>query len=162
MGELGVTMDYRKFSNTVKGMYIRWGGDIFPDYRDVSGPHVSHKRLQRAKSIVVIILAQEEKRITRAFVEFCKRRYHGQNRVVTLDFQAAIQRVKNAKLQPDNDERFGESDGFTIWIARMKMSDEELVGTLLHEALHCLAMIDNKEICAKDEHQVIRELGDDC
>ena len=36
------------------------------------------------------------------------------------------------------------------------------VGTLLHEALHCLAMIDNKEICAKDEHQVIRELGDDC
>ena len=56
--ELGVTMDYRKFSNTVKGMYIRWGGDIFPDYRDVSGPHVSHKRLQRAKSIVVLILAQ--------------------------------------------------------------------------------------------------------
>ena len=56
--ELVVTMDYRKFSNTVKGMYIRWGGDIFPDYRDVSGPHVSHKRLQRAKSVVVLILAQ--------------------------------------------------------------------------------------------------------
>ena len=53
-----MAMDYRKFSNTVKGMYIRWGGDIFPDYRDVSGPNVSHKRLQRAKPIVVLILKQ--------------------------------------------------------------------------------------------------------
>ena len=53
-----MSMDYRKFSKTVKGMHIRWGGDIFPDYRGVSGPHVSHKRLQRAKSIVVLILAQ--------------------------------------------------------------------------------------------------------
>ena len=58
-----MAMDYRKFSNTVKGMYIRWGGDIFPDYRDVSGPNVSHKRLQRAKPIVVLILEQvKEKR----------------------------------------------------------------------------------------------------
>jgi hypothetical protein len=109
-----MAMDYRKFSNTVKGMYIRWGGNIFPDYRDVSGPNVSHKRLQRAKPIVVLILKQvkekqkfnilinwlkEEKRITRAFVEFCKRRYRGQNRMVTLDFKAAIERVKDAKLQ---------------------------------------------------------------
>ena len=30
-------------------------------------------------------------------------------------------------FQPDNEDRFGESDGVTIWIARMKMSDEELV-----------------------------------
>ena len=95
-----------------------------------------------------------------------------------MDFKAAVGRVKKAKLQPDNEERFGESNGFTIWISRMKMSDEELVcivvcrmlmlitvlqvGTLLHEALHCIAMVDNKEICEKDEHQVIRELGDDC
>ena len=42
---------------------------------------------------------QEEKRITRAFVEFCKRRYRGQNKVVKLDIQAAIERVKEAKLQ---------------------------------------------------------------
>ena len=54
----GMAMDYRKFSNTVKGMYIRWGGNLFPDYRDVSGPNVSQKRLQRAKTIVVLILAQ--------------------------------------------------------------------------------------------------------
>ena len=51
-------MDYKKLSNKVKGMYIRWAGDIFPDYRDVSGPNVSHKRLQRAKPIVVLILNQ--------------------------------------------------------------------------------------------------------
>ena len=51
-------MDYKKFSNKVKGMYIRWAGDIFPDYRDISGPNVSHKRLQRAKPIVVLILKQ--------------------------------------------------------------------------------------------------------
>ena len=55
-----MAMDYRKYSSTVKGMYIRWGGDMFPDYRDVSGPNVSHKRLTRAKKIVVLILAQVE------------------------------------------------------------------------------------------------------
>ena len=53
-----MAMDYRKFSNTVKGMNIRLGADIFPDYRDVFGPNISYKRLQRAKSIVVIIIAQ--------------------------------------------------------------------------------------------------------
>jgi hypothetical protein len=35
--------------------------------------------------------------------------------------------INNSIFQPDNEERFGESDGFTIWISRMKMSDEELV-----------------------------------
>ena len=57
-----MAMNYRKFSNTVKGMYIRWGGDIFPDYRDVSGPNESHKRLQRAKPIVILILKQVKKK----------------------------------------------------------------------------------------------------
>ncbi len=41
------------------------------------------------------------------------------------------------------------------------MSAEWLVGTLLHEALHGAATMDNREICEKDEHQVIRQLGDD-
>ena len=57
-----MAMDYRKFSKTVKGMYIRWGVDMFPDYRDVSGPNVSQKRLNRAKTIVVLILAQVQAR----------------------------------------------------------------------------------------------------
>ena len=35
--------------------------------------------------------------------------------------------IQSVFFQPDNDDRMGESDGFTIWIARMKMSDEELV-----------------------------------
>ena len=73
-------------------------------------------------------MLQEERRITRAFTDFVKRRYRGENRAVKLDFKAAVGRVKEAKLQPDNEERFGESNGFTIWISRMKMSDEELVG----------------------------------
>ena len=37
-------------------------------------------------------------------------------------------------FQPDNEDRFGESDGFTIWIARMKMSDEELVRSDKHQS----------------------------
>ena len=41
---------------------------------------------------------KEEKRVTRAFIEFCKRRYCGENRKMTLDFKAAIERVRDAKL----------------------------------------------------------------
>ena len=37
-------------------------------------------------------------------------------------------------FQPDNEDRFGESDGVTIWIARMKMSDEELVRSDKHQS----------------------------
>jgi len=51
-------MNYRKYSSTLPGFYMRWGNTIFPDYRDVSGANVSQKRLSRAKKIVVLILKQ--------------------------------------------------------------------------------------------------------
>ena len=47
-------------------------------------------------------------------------------------------------------------------LSKNKIDYPELVGTILHEALHYFAYFNKKEICEKDEHYVMRALGDDC
>ena len=51
---------------------------------------------------------------------------------------------------------------YKIWISSNKLSDDELVGTILHESLHYLVTFNGNDICEKDEHQVMAKLGDDC
>ena len=81
---------------------------------------------------------------------------------ITYDYEAAYRRVRSTKLCPMNDDCHGESDESGIWICKNKIDYPELVGTILHEALHYFAYFNNKEICEKDEHYVMRALGDDC
>ena len=46
---------YKEIANSTKGFQkLHWGKALFPDYRDLSGPKVSQKRINRAKSIVKI------------------------------------------------------------------------------------------------------------
>ena len=60
-------MSYKSIAKSTKGFKIKWGKGIFPDYRDLSGPDVSQKRINRAKTIVKLILDQERNKITKAF-----------------------------------------------------------------------------------------------
>ena len=44
---------YKQIAYTTKGFSkLHWGKSLFPDYRDLSGPKVSQKRINRAKVIV--------------------------------------------------------------------------------------------------------------
>ena len=106
---------------------------MFPDYRDVSGSHVSQKRINTAKKIVILILLQEERKITKAFEGFARSRYKKKKVVVAVDIQSAIQRVSNCKLKRDNEDDYGEADDEAIWISACKLSDESLIGVILHE-----------------------------
>ena len=78
-----------------------------------------------------------------------------------LDLKGAAGRVDNTSVCHD-ESLYGESDGERIWIAKEKVNDAYLLGTMLHEALHYAARINNKYICEEDEHRVFRALGDDC
>ena len=140
----------------VKGAYVRWSSKIFPSYRDVSGSVVSRKRLNRIKPLVKRILIDDASVIEKEF----KKRHSGN---VKVDFNLALEKVEGARLSSvvkPTEEFYGLTSGRFIWITPMKMSDECLIGTLLHEALHDICTVNGKFMCENDEHIVMRSLGD--
>ena len=155
-------MTYKKRCNKMKGVYLKWNDNcVFPEYKYNSGPIVSNKILKRAKEIVIEILTNEKQKIEQAFKSLTKR-YKDKYIEITYDYEAAYRRVRSTKLCPASDYCYGESDESGIWICKNKIDYAELVGTILHEALHYFAYFNKKEICEKDEHYVMRILGDDC
>ena len=153
------TMPTYKQKRPIKGVYVRWfpsSSKVFPDYREVSGSIVSAKRLNRARELVKNILEQDKNIIEREF----KKRCSGTPKV---DIEMAKRKVDKAKLsstvKPD-ESFYGLTTGEFIWITPMKMSDEFLIGTLLHEALHDICTVNGKNMCENDEHIVMRALGD--
>ena len=103
----------------------------------------------------------DQKNIENGF-KFLAKRYKDKSINITYDYDLAHRRVLSTKLCPANDNCYGESDESGIWICKNKINYAELVGTILHEALHYFAFFNGKEICEKDEHYVMRILGDDC
>lgn len=154
-------MNYKKLASGIKGMHVIWkDGNIFPDYTFNSGSHVSQKRINKAIKVVVKILEDEENKIKRAFKELANKKYKGKKINIDFDFKSSINRVKNAKVNKESDFVDGESDYEQIWINSNKMSDDLLIGVLLHESLHYLTTFNNKDICEKDEHYVMGLLGE--
>jgi hypothetical protein len=150
-----------KMKRPIKGVYVRWHADrnqIFPDYRDVSGSVVSMRRINKAKDLVNKIIDEERATIEREFTKRCS----GKPR---FDFDFAKEKVNSTKLssvvKPD-ESVYGMTTAGTIWITPMKMSDELLIGTLLHEALHDICTVNGKVLCERDDHHVLRALGDNC
>jgi len=155
-------MTYKKHCNKIKGVYLNWNDNcVFPEYKYNSGPVVSNKILKRAKKIAIDILINEKDKIEKAF-KLLTKRYKDKYIEITYDYEAAYRRVRSTKLCPSNDYCYGESDESGIWICKNKIDYPELVGTILHEALHYFAYFNKKEICEKDEHYVMKILGDDC
>ena len=153
--------NYKSFTNSTKGFEkLHWGKSLFPDYRNLSGPNVSQRRINRAKVIVKCILEQESQKITKAFEIFAKKKFYKQTPKTKVDMKKAIDMVENTILSTDDDGLYGESDGEQIWISAIKMSNEALVGTILHESLHNICTINGKDICEKDEHAIMNSLGE--
>jgi len=152
---------YKEIANSTKGFKkLHWGNCLFPDYRDLSGPKVSRKRINRAKIIVKSILQQQRQKIIKAFEIFAKKKYYKQNPKTVVSITRAINMVENTTLYTEDDCIYGYSDGYSIWISAIKMSNEALVGTILHESLHNISTINGKDICEKDEHTIMKSLGE--
>lgn len=153
-------MSYKSIAESTKGYKIKWSKGIFPDYRNLSGPEVSQKRINRAKNIVKLILDQERLKIRKAFHTFAKKKFYNQNVNVNVDINCALNMVDNTTLHTNDEALYGESNGIQIWISSIKMSNETLIGTILHESLHNICTINDKYICEKDEHAIMESLGE--
>lgn len=146
-------MSYRKM------VRFQWApGHIFPVYPPTSGSHASQRRVNKLKPVAVAILTEEATKVRRAFQTLARGRAKG----IQLDLDAACVKIENARMSPESGGLHGESDGDTIWISKNKINDAELLGVLLHESLHYCCTMDGRDICEKDEHRVMRALGDDC
>ena len=56
---------------------------------------------------------------------------------------------------------YGESDPHGIWVSSTApMSFEELLNTLIHEALHDSVLVDNTFLSCDEEHECMFILGD--
>ena len=155
-------MSYIRYVKSIKGLDIIWkNNNIFPFYKNISGSTVSNKRLKHAKNIVLLILKEERNKIENAFKTLAKKKFNNKPIFMKFDFKSSINRVINTVLSNESDDLYGESDGVKIWICKNKLSDQDLVGTILHESLHYICTFNNKDICEKDEHYVMKLLGEE-
>ncbi len=127
---------------------------IFPSVRPgLSGPYLSRKLLNRAKRESSDVIRENNKYIETVFaktmnVSRC-----------TFNLSHALYMIEHAVLL-HCDSAFGYCDGKTIWISDGKMHYKNIVGTLIHEALHGTVHTKGREFTADEEHCAMERLGD--
>ena len=109
---------------------------------------------------MICILKTKQSQILAAFKQLAKR--YSKPPKIELHIEQAIEKVRNARVTYESEDLHGESDDYRMWIPAAKCNDTYLMGTMLHEALHYICTFDGSDICSKDEHYVMRLLGDDC
>ena len=77
----------------------------------------------------------------------------------TFDVVHAVHMIENAILL-SCDSAFGYCDGQTIWISDGKMHYKNIVGTLIHEALHGTVHTRGRVFTEDEEHRAMENLGD--
>jgi hypothetical protein len=102
------------------------------------------------------------------FPDYCQWGPCARNEVtrITIDTDEFIQRIRMAKLDPVKDGCYGESDDCEVCISEiMEMTDEELRGTIIHEALHYICKVDRgygyQWMPTIDEHTAMHIFGKD-
>ena len=89
-----------------------------------------------------------------------KKKYYNKNPITVVNLESAISMVENTTLYTGDECLYGYSDGYSVYVSAIKMSNEAWVGTILHESLHNIGMINGKDICEKDEHTIMKSLGE--
>ena len=144
---------------------VRWGEGIFPECRPfswLSAVLVTKPMLQLAIEMAVAVVTAEAETISLAFRAFAAR---ASNSTAVLG------------MEEENPERlaehprsyrladiwwcYGESSTDTIWISNsVPMAFDELLNTLIHEALHDTTRVDGEFLTCNEEHEVMFLLGD--
>jgi hypothetical protein len=72
----------------------------------------------------------------RTFHNHAVRKYRCKASQITFDDTGALKRIAAATVCYDDDDILGRTDGHAIEIACVDMTHAEIVGTLIHEAMH--------------------------
>jgi len=135
---------------------------------------VTNARLARAKYQAVRRVIGNEDQIVDCFVRtaymsaYCNRFSRPRQDVVGIDIKISeiLRRIRIAIITAVKDNCYGESDDEEVCISGvMDMTDEELITTLIHEALHYICYTDRGYgyncMCTRDEHHAMYLFGRD-
>jgi len=92
--------------------------NIFPTYPNTSGSHVSQRRINKQKDVVIHILKTKQTQIMLAFEKLAKR--YSKTPKIELNIEQAIEKVRNARVIYDSEDLHGESDDYRMWIPAAK------------------------------------------
>ena len=134
-----------------------------PEIENISRP-VTAARLGRAKFQAVRNLMTHRDYINETFRSFCFGKYDKCKRV-KVDMDEAIQRARRCTINPFLEKVWGESNDEDVHVSdEFPMTDAELIGTIMHEALHYVCRLDRgygwRDLCTRVEHDVMAHLGD--
>jgi len=81
-----------------------------------------------------------------------------------INLDELVKRARMCEIGPVTDGCYGESDDMEVLVSGvMPMSDYELTGTIIHEALHYICKVDRgyyyRWMCTRDEHLAMEMYG---
>jgi hypothetical protein len=132
----------------------------FPSYNEHDRRHlVTPQRLNQAIHKATSLFAAKRPEYTRVFRNYASKHLHCKRQAVKFcPLSESQARIRKAQLY--DSQHFGETDGLQIWISRKPMSFAELVGTLIHEELHCFCRARGRYLGAESDHHCMKTLGD--
>ena len=134
----------------------------FPEYRATDGQHfVTPQRLNQAVHKATCLFAMKRPEYMRVFRNHAANHHRCKRQSVKFcPLSSSQSRIRKARLY-DSGPYFGETDGVQIWISQSTpMSFAEIVGTLIHEELHCFCRARGRYLAASSDHRCMKTLGD--
>ena len=135
----------------------------FPAYAQTHRSVVTARRLQQAVHRATAHFEEQGPEFQRVFRQYaCRRLRCKAHAVAFAPLAESLKRIRSARLV-DVDDCYGWTDGHVIYVSRLlPMAFDELVGTLLHEELHCFCHARGKWLGIEREHHCMRVLGEMC
>ena len=122
---------------------------------------MTHKALSLAKWQAGKLFKDRVGLAQERFRNYAVRKYRCKPQQVTFDNAGALKRISKAVLFEDDPSLLGRTDGVTIEISgACDMTHPELIGTLIHEALHDWCRVRGKFMSCGREHFCMSKCGD--
>jgi hypothetical protein len=127
----------------------------------MKGKFVTHKQLSVAKWQARKLFTDRVDLAEKRFRNYAVRKYRCKPQQVTFDNFGALKRISKAVLFDDDPSLLGRTDGVTIEISGgCDMTYPELIGTLIHEAMHDWCRVRGKFMSCGREHHCMSQCGD--
>ena len=136
---------------------------IFPLYEDESAEFLcTEQKLNLAKMIATRLFEVGEAEAQRVFRNYCVRKYRCKRHNVKFKpRRQSLRRIRSAILNSEIPELLGQTDGDTIEVSsNTLMTFTDLVGVLVHEALHNWCHVYGRVLSGTVEHHCMAVLGD--
>ena len=133
------------------------------DVSDLDEMHgvVTPVRLEKAKWQARHLFKLRHDFTRRKFYNYAMRKYKRCKRhQVRFDSAGALRRIRDAQLSHEDMNLLGQTDGSVIEIMGVAMSHAQIVGTLIHEALHDWCFVRGRAMACENEHYCMVKVGE--